>query len=102
MAEFITHNGIIRCREVTRTLQNGVILETWGEFRPLAYCGGRQAPTNRALNLINNDLEHIETTALNLPPVIEYEPGMSAENKFLAIIGISFIAVVGLLMFLKK
>ncbi len=37
-AEFVRIGKVIRCREVSRINQNGVIIETWGDFVPASNC----------------------------------------------------------------
>lgn len=60
-AEFVRVGNVIRCREVSRVNQNGVIIEIWGDFVPASNCASSgfagQLDTNNASSfLFSKDL----------------------------------------------
>lgn len=60
-AEFVRIGKVIRCREVSRVNQNGVIIETWGDFVPASNCNpsgfvGQLDTNNASAFLFSKDL----------------------------------------------
>lgn len=116
-AEFIRIGRVTRCREVNRSIDaNGNMVEVWGDFLPLAYCGhdGRIVNrTNRLLmggsqlgrdenghNFSRPDDIVLDASALE-PPVTD-DKSMSSESKFLLIAAAVGFALLGLVFVFKK
>ena len=110
-AEYIRTGKITRCREVTRTQDaNGNIVETWGDFLPLSYCGfdGRMVPGSRRQVAKNpdgtlGDFDEIITGDKN--PATDggaAEARKGFENYFLLIVAAVFgVGVLAVLVFKK-
>ena len=117
MAEFITYGGAIRCREVTRSVNaQGILVETWGDFRPLSACGmiARPSPEKR-FSVVRDpqdpsggDLPDFDTVYVGdkePTPVVDDNLTsfkMSSENKFLLIAAAVVVGLVGLVFVFKK
>jgi len=116
-AEFIKVGKVTRCRRVTRSVDaNGNLVEVWGDFLPLAYCGadgGRQSRTLQLGEVSRDENGHlterpIETVYSEKPNVDLFQPpvttdkNLSSESKFLLIAAAFVVGLLGLVFVFKK
>lgn len=121
-AEFIRIGRVTRCREVNRSIDaNGNMVEVWGDFLPLAYCGHDGRIVNRTNRLLMGGSqlgrdenghnfsrpEDIVLDAANFEPPV-FEPpvtddrSLSSESKFLLIAAAVGLVLLGLVFAFKK
>ena len=117
-AEFITVGRVTRCRRVTRSIDaNGNLVEVWGDFLPLAYCGsdGRVNRTNRLLEIDSqlgkdeNGHNYSRPEDIVLDGTVNVQPeednearSMSSESKFLLVAAVFVVGLLGLVFVFKK
>jgi len=117
-AEYTMRGAVVACREVNRSIDaNGNMVEVWGDFLPLAYCGHDGRIVNRTNRLLmggsqlgrdeNGHLTErpIETTYSEKPnfgPPTTEDKSMSSESKFLLIAAAVGLVLLGLVFAFKK
>lgn len=117
-AEYTMRGAVVACREVNRSIDaNGNMVEVWGDFLPLAYCGHDGRIVNRTNRLLmgGSQLGRDDEPDFNRPDVVVFdgtlnpEPeeetttrSMSAESKFLLIAAAVVVGLVGLVFVFKK
>lgn len=117
-AEYTMRGAVVACREVNRSIDaNGNMVEVWGDFLPLGYCGHDGRIVNRTNRLLmggsqlgrdeNGHLTEgpIETTYSEKPnfePPVTDDRSLSSESKFLLIAAAVGLVLLGLVFAFKK
>lgn len=116
-AEYTMRGAVVACREVNRSIDaNGNMVEVWGDFLPLGYCGHDGRIVNRTNRLLMGGSQlgrdenghnfsrpdDIVLDASKLEPPVTDDRSLSSESKFLLIAAAFGFALLGLVFVFKK